>query len=145
MNNTVFDFPHRFPDWLLMYPTFNITRLIYTLAHKCGYEKCISKVSHISEEMVTCLIFLYTTPLIFIVLGIYLYEVLPQKFGVTKHPLFCLMAVCKRRKQRKISIDHIELPSDDSGVLGQAKLIEIMDDRSDYPLVAEGLTKVTFT
>ncbi len=84
------------PVWLLFYPAFNITRILYHLTYKCGYEECISSVYNMPEELVICLIVLYVSSVIYIFLGIYLYEVIPQQFGIRKSPFFCIEGLLKK-------------------------------------------------
>jgi hypothetical protein len=144
LNNTVFDFPRFFPKWLMWYPTFNMTRIIYTITYKCGFKECISSYTDISDEMFTCLIFLYLTPFVFMILGIYLYEIIPQKYGIKRHPLFCFSKFCRMSRWKRVINDFglSDSSFNDSGVLGEAKLIENIEDRSKFPLVVEGLIKV---
>lgn len=142
------------PAWLLFYPTFNICRILYYLTIKCGYEVCIGSFSGLSDELVTCLIVLFITPFIYMFLGMYFYEVLPQQFGVRKHPLFCVKKICKKKKKKSvrsksddISEDRIEVKSEDimdNEVLGEMKKVQEMDkhDRRSHPLVVDHLTKI---
>jgi hypothetical protein len=38
-----------------------------------------------------------------ILIGVYLEYALPKEYGRRKHPLFCLMCCCKKKKLEKIS------------------------------------------
>ena len=112
LNLTIFDFPTLMPTWILFYPAFNITRIFYHLTIKCGYESCISDFGSIPDELQNCIIILYISAFIYIFLGIYLYEVIPQQFGVRKSPFFCIeglikkiMRGCGKKKKEKIEND----------------------------------------
>ena len=59
-------------------------------------------MNNLSNEFNDCLIFLFISSIIFLILGIYLTEVLPKEFGVKKHPLFCLRRFKKKKKLRII-------------------------------------------
>ena len=109
LNLTIFDFPTLIPTWILFYPAFNITRIFYHLTIKCGYESCINEFGNISDELQKCIIILYISAFVYLFLGIYLYEVIPQQFGVRKSPFFCIeglykkiMKSCGKKKKAKI-------------------------------------------
>lgn len=114
LNYTIFDFPNIIPTWLLCYPAFNITRILYHLTYKCGYGDCLESINKLPDELITCIVILYISSIVYLFLGIYLYEVLPQQFGVRKHPCFCVKSFMKKIKRSfyknkaKIKIeDHI--------------------------------------
>ncbi len=152
-NFTLFDFPKKFPLWLLGYPTFNICRIFYHLTVKCGFERCISSLSDLDPELKNCIILLYISPWILIFLGIYFYEIIPQQYGVRKHPLFCVKSLLKRKRNYvKAKIDekdedHTGLDinnfSDDE-ILAEVKKIQSLDkqERKKLPLVVDNLTKI---
>ena len=116
LNFTIFDLPRRVPSWLLLYPTFNISRILYYLTSKCGYESCISDISTMDSELKLCLVLLFVTPWIYMILGMYLYEVLPQQYGVRKHPLFFLR-FCKKKKNKKAVRSNSDAENNDSSNL----------------------------
>lgn len=99
LNITIFDIPNEMPTWMLFYPSFNICRIFYILTMECGYSVCINDISKSSPELIRCIILLYTTSLIYTILGIYLYEVIPQEFGIKKSPFFCLKFLFKNNKR----------------------------------------------
>ena len=70
----------------------------------CGYSVCISNFNDATPELIKCIILLYVTAIAYTLIGIYLYEVIPQEFGIKKSPFFCLKFLCKRnKKKRKVS------------------------------------------
>jgi hypothetical protein len=137
--------------WLLFYPGFNITRIFYYLTMKCGYERCISNFLTMDEELKFCLILLYTTPWVYMFLGFYLYEILPQQFGVRKHPLFIFKDCFKTKKFRSVRSNsdadcmdsEAPMSTDDELQYEIKRVKEVSSERENYPLVVDNLTKVT--
>lgn len=152
LNLTLFEFPKEMPVWLLFYPSFNISRIFYYLTINCGYESCISSLDdpRINTELKTCLIVLFISAFIYVFLGIYLYQVLPQQFGIRKHPLFFLKSCFKKNKRvRTKSIDtqtheNIPIASADDEVVEEQKKVENIskEDKKTYPLIVDNLTKI---
>jgi hypothetical protein len=152
---TIFNLPKLIPKWLLFYPTFNVCRIFYHLTMKCGYEKCIGSFSEMPDELVTCLWVLFLTGFIYIFIGIYLYEVIPQQFGVTKHPLFCFKRLCDNSKKKskiigdidsldKSNLKETDLELDDEIKHDVERIKEMGANKKEYPLVVDKLTKVKF-
>lgn len=151
LNGTIFDFPRTMPSSMLFYPTFNICRIFYFLTIKCGYSSCISDINYIDPELKICLVILFITPFLYLVLGIYFYEVIPQQFGVKKHFLFCFKRLLKKKHKKAVrsrSEDEISMSannsiSNDDELQDEAKKIKnIKEDKHKYPLIVEDLTKV---
>lgn len=83
-----------------MYPTFPFVRVLYILAYQCGYGGCISHFSQLDEETKICIAVLYIEGLVFGALALYLNQIVPQTYGVPKHPFFlCRDYKCKRGRQ----------------------------------------------
>lgn len=144
------------PVGLLFYPSFNICRIFFFLTTKCGYSSCITSLSGLDSELKVCLIILFITPWIYIFLGIYFYEIIPQQFGVRKHPLFCIKRLIKKNKKRIIrskSDDEYkpnfgaDIPANCEDEMGnEIKIIQsIKEEKHKYPLIVENLTKVKNT
>jgi len=154
LNMTIFNLPKLIPKWLLFYPTFNICRIFYHLTMKCGYEKCISSFSEMPDELVTCLWVLFLTGFVYIFVGIYLYEVIPQQFGVRKHPLFCIQKALNFSKKKnkliaeldsaldRTNLKENDLEMDDEIKYDVERIKEMGTDKKEYPLVVDKLTKV---
>ena len=151
LNGTIFDFPKVMPWGLLLYPSFNICRIFYFLTIKCGYSSCISDISYLDPELRLCLIVLFITPFIYSLLGIYFYEIIPQQFGVKKHPFFCLKGIFKKKHKKTVrsrsedesSNPHIISIGNDDELSEEIKKIKnIKEDKHIYPLIVEDLTKV---
>ena len=151
----IFDYPNEISTWLLWYPAFNIARIFYIFLSRCSYDTCISDVSNIPSELVTCLIILYVSSVIYTFLGIYLYEVIPQQFGIRRSPLFFLDFLCKKKRKGNA---YSELKDEkDATIVDEEILKEIEQIReliqqnenlpdndnllAKYPLICQGLSK----
>jgi hypothetical protein len=139
---TIFNFPRAYPTLLLLYPGFNITRILFILTMSCGNDDCVSNLSMMDDELINCIVFLYVTSVIYTILGIYLYEVLPQQFGVRKNFLFLFP---KLKKANRIhSHDIVSTISSDDELANEIKNVkEAIKEKHQYPLIVENLTKVT--
>ena len=74
----MFQFPIEQPIGFTLWPTFAFTRVYYLLFTYCGMDQCLSGLSSLTDEMVTCIVVLYVSAGIFMLLGMYLFEVIPQ-------------------------------------------------------------------
>ena len=115
-------------------------------------NNCVREFTNLSSELITCIIFLYISGIIFLFLGIYLTEILPKEFGVRKHPLFCL----KRRKKKVKQTKETEflLPENEKIIIENDEDIDCQQERfkvnslnddfdfSKYSLVCKNLRKV---
>lgn len=72
-----------------MYPSIALCRLFYKMSFACSNGSCFSSISQIDDEMVSCIVVLYCSLILFF-LSIYLYEVVQQEYGVKKNLLFFL-------------------------------------------------------
>ena len=89
-------------------------------------------------------------------LGIYFYEIIPQQFGVRKHPLFCIKKCFRKRNvvrsknedviadmNTDVNVDIAASSSDDEVNHEKRKVSELhKNDRHKYPLIVENLTKI---
>jgi len=88
LNNSLYDYPNEMPISLSFIPTFAFCRLYYRITHGCGFETCYTRLELFDREVWRCLTILYLTSTLFLILAIYLHEVLPQEYGVPRHPCF---------------------------------------------------------
>ena len=86
----VYQYPLQMPYGLRMFAPFGFVRILYTMLTACSEGRCFGNVGNITEEMTDCIIYLYLNFIFFFVLGTYLFEIVPQEFGVTRSPLFPL-------------------------------------------------------
>ena len=141
LNIAVYPLPQTMPNYLIWYPHFAFTRSIYILSYNCGYYKCVESMSEMSDEFVKCVVLLYVTGVVTLVLALYLNEILPREFGVPRHPLFCI----KRFKHRGAAeIDYeVDLSSEDQAVKEENARVQSMSYPFEgFPLVVKDLRKV---
>ena len=84
-------------EWFgYLLPNFPYMRTFYNMGLECAYSTCFRSIHDIDNETYMCLISLYVSAFVYFVLAIYLNEVVPQPFGVPKHPLFCLRSQMRK-------------------------------------------------
>jgi hypothetical protein len=64
-------------------------------SENCAWRECISNIKYMPSEIIFLLKVLYTEAAVIMILAIYLSQVIPQQYGVTKHPLFPLEGIIK--------------------------------------------------
>ena len=74
----------------LAYPTFPFCRVVFMLSDNCAWRTCTMFYKDMPEEVWTCIKWLYADAFMYMILAAYLNEVIPQEFGVPRHPLFFL-------------------------------------------------------
>jgi len=89
-SSAVYQAPQEFPVIMQLYPPFAFGRLVYYLTLKCNDFTCVQSFNQFNHEMWFCFKVLYIGAVVFLALGLYLDAVLPQEYGVRKHPLFFL-------------------------------------------------------
>jgi len=96
---------------------------------------------------------IYFNAIFFLVLAVYLYQVVPQSYGVAKHPCFCLKKLKREALRRKSSAhameNHIELTKeeialeDDDVRESRKQVMAIKEiDFQNYPLIVKEIRKV---
>ena len=88
MNITIYSLPKLMPWYLYPLPTFPFCRVMYHLATECAYGVCTESWHKLPEEAKTCVYVIFLEAFIFLMLALYLQHVVPQSYGVPKHPLF---------------------------------------------------------
>lgn len=142
------------------YPMFPYCRIFYILSDECTFSKCISRFSEYPQEVYNCIGAIYIDSVMYLVLALYLNQVMPQKYGVPKHPLFFMESFIKRnfpkmhpmiykdeshlKLYRDASEDQVELELEDQDVKEERQFIYNMSKQefADYPLVAMNVRKV---
>lgn len=161
LNTTLYAPPKTVTWWLLLYPTFPYTRLFFYLATACGYQSCISSFSDLPDEAKTCLILLYVEAVVFMLLALYLNQIVPQTYGVAKHPFFLCRGLSCRKKTQSTpdELDMFEevedadknrendpniLSNEDADSKHERNTVYNMDrnDYYKYPLIVKDLRKV---
>jgi hypothetical protein len=78
LNITAYGYPKYMPSWLTIIPNFPFSRSIYLMSHKCSYRGgCYEEFSEIQGELKDMIIAIYADALIYMVLAIYLYQIVP--------------------------------------------------------------------
>ena len=90
MNITVWCKPLEMEWFAYILPNFPYVRMFYNMALDCAYSTCYTDIANIDDETYRCLIAIYVGAACYLAIAIYLNEVVPQPYGVPKHPLFCL-------------------------------------------------------
>ena len=108
----VFPAPQEFPFLMRLYPPFAFGRLVYHLAWQCNDFICTQSFSQFNDEMWSCLIILYVSAFVFLILGLYLDAILPQEYGIRKHPLFFLNYLFGKKFVRKENIQKQKIEGD---------------------------------
>ena len=98
LNATLFTYPTRMSWWLLLYPTFPYVRVFYHLTVACTYTVCVSQFKHLDSEASLSIGLLYVEAVVFLLLALYLQQVIPQTYGVRKHPLFLCRDMCRKKR-----------------------------------------------
>jgi len=98
---TAYPLPRDIPLAIILFPPFAMTRLLYVLSAKCSGLGCVDGFNEFNEEMWACFIVLYAGAAVILVVGLYLDAVLPQEYGVRKHPLFFLNWIFGAGKEKK--------------------------------------------
>ena len=88
LNIKIFRNPRLLPEFLLCIPSFNIVRTYYVISGLSYVGNYIDDISMIPKEISNCLFYLYLSALIYFLLGIYLFEVVPRTYGVRRSIFF---------------------------------------------------------
>ena len=140
-----------------LYPPFAFSRLIYQLTSKCSNFRCAEGFFEFNGEMWSCLAILYLGAIVFLILGLYLDAVLPQEYGIRKHPLFFLEFIFKDTFKKAQTVALRNSQSLENNKIGEKKILDVEDedvkrerdhvDKLDtlsnkYPLVIKNIRKV---
>ncbi|CAI2381584.1 unnamed protein product [Moneuplotes crassus] len=158
LNITIFSPPKEMSWWLMLYPAFPYTRFFFLIAVACGDEKCVGSFNDLSTEAIRCLSLMYAEAIIFMLAALYLHQVVPQTYGVPKHPLFlCRAMKCKKKvhieeefrrsvhEEENSQSDHPEeLVNEDEDSKKEREEVYNLDKDSyhKYPLIIKDIRKV---
>jgi len=157
LNNTLYDFPNKMPLSLAIIPTFAFCRVYYRVSHGCGFDTCIYSLEIADEEMWNCIGLMYLVSTILLFLGIYLHEVVPQEYGVARHPLFFIdwlkekfsnnasnrpVAISSRNCE-KLKFEATSSLLEDEDCAKEEEFVQQIPDSeiSGFPLIVRGLVK----
>jgi len=160
LNICVFAEPQTIPIALTIYPPIAFCRLVYDLCNRCASNKCIPSFDDLTPEMWACLASLYIGAVVYLLLGLYLEQVLPQEYGVPKHPLFFIKDWISVKKTKKKEDSFLKSPTSlaisknkNNSIFNLGKVDEdVKEERAfvarleepynEYPLVIKNLRKV---
>jgi hypothetical protein len=77
LNLTIYSTPNKLEWVFYLLPPFSFSRMIYFISVRCGYDHCLQGFHELNDEMRASLIMLYVSALIYLVLALYLYKVVP--------------------------------------------------------------------
>jgi hypothetical protein len=100
LNLGSYQYPAELPIGLQIIPPFAFVRSFYLMMMECSKGDCFYDMGLLTTEIKQCISFLYLGFVIFFLLGIYLFEVIPQEFGVRRSPLFPIYAMLNLFKKR---------------------------------------------
>jgi ABC-type multidrug transport system fused ATPase/permease subunit len=137
--------------FLVCFEQFAMVRGIYLITKACTFDNiCYGNVWHVNwnDEMAAVLGMLAFDAVLYFVLFLYLDQVLPKTFGISKHPLFCFQPLMRLCRGRRRDYDHLvegEEPhaiTVDSDVAAEEALVDSLNAKDDrYPLVIKHLCK----
>lgn len=84
LNVGVYQYPNALPYGLRMYAPLGFTRIFYIMLTKCSNNVCIRSWDSVPSEMKDCILYLYLSFVVFMLLGMYLHEIIPQEYGVAR-------------------------------------------------------------
>jgi len=162
LNITLFSPPHTMSWHFQTYPTFTFARAFYHVCLKCGYEICPKGFSDLEVEGQVSIGLLYLQAVAYLFLGLYLHKVVPQTYGVPKHPCFCLKGLKKKgKKSKRRDVDEISdleqvRENEDQPVFDYDLNLEDADSKAErnyvynlekseyykYPLIVKDLRKI---
>ena len=127
---------------------------MYLLCNACSNDLCYKSFEVLPSEFNDCMLSLYLGAVVFLILGLYLHEIIPQEYGIRKHPLFIIEYFCKKpKKTQKNSIksqeqqyneidDDPEVQIEDLDSKTERDFVNNITNYSDFPLICKNLQKV---
>ncbi|EFC42636.1 predicted protein [Naegleria gruberi] len=130
---------------LLLFP-LQITHFVFAATNSCNNNACLTDVADIvnNVSVLSSLLYMLGVSVLYFILGLYFDAIIPQTFGISKHPLFflewmwrpCIKRRLKRAKKHTESKNQVQPFGDEEGAIDY-NTSEVMD--SD---VAEEFNKV---
>lgn len=154
LNITVYSYPKKQQPLTWIVPNFPFSRAVYLMAYQCSYKgKCYEEFSQLETELVQVIQAIYFDALVYLILAVYLYQVVPQSFGVAKSPCFCLKKLRRKALRRKssasamenyIPLTEKEIALEDDDVRESRKFVKSIkiEDYENYPLIVKEIRKV---
>lgn len=115
-------------------------------------------MKYVTEEIHTCIRAMYISSAVYMILALYLNQVVPQEYGVPSHPLFFMEGIIRYinpkwhkdifydddKALKDFSDDDGELKDEDNDVRKERTAIHKIsrDDYASYPLIVKNIRKV---
>jgi len=143
MTMAVYSFPRRLPHISMYYPSAPFVRSIYLLLEPCTWDKCYGNYNLAPDEFHEMTFILLLNAIGYTVLALYLNQVIPQTYGVPKHPLFFLEPILKKISPKLCStifedlshlehfVENNELKDEDQDVRVERQFVHNLD-RKEY-------------
>jgi len=135
--------------YYLLWPPFAFYRGIWIIGQGCANGVCPQSLAWGSSQLPLIILLLSIGSVLFLVLGIYLDEVLPSEFGVRKHPLFPYFAIknmicVPKNEYQKQHDQELRTHVEDSDVANERNKVQHfkIEDERKYPVVIHNLSKV---
>ncbi len=97
----LYQYPVEMPFAVSLWPTIAFNRIFYLMFINCSNDHCLTTLESLPVELVRCIVIVYATALVFMLVGMYLHEVVPQEFGISKSLFFPFIEIknklCCRR------------------------------------------------
>eukprot|EP01132_Coremiostelium_polycephalum_P003972 gene3972-4968_t len=136
------------------YPPFAFYRGLSLISVLCGLDQC-PKWSDFDWdfEPSRCILWIYVDTVFFLLLSLYLDQVLPREYGVPSHPLFFLDPIIDRFKRKGKSAHELQLDEQsllinendveelDSDVRAERDRIKSRSHNPHAPIIIENLSK----
>lgn len=153
LNVGVYQFPTELPYGLRMYAPLGFTRIFYIMLTKCSNNLCLTSWKQAPDEMIDCVVYLYACFAVFMVLGMYLHEIIPQEYGVARpwtYPVKFLKDMCRKKidDSEKIEQDKQldkyvkEEDEDEDARHERVEVGRFTDHFAKYPLICNNLRKL---
>lgn len=108
-------------------PSFCFGRIMYILVDPCAWNRCLGRLDEMPAEIFELIKMLYISAFFYLLLALYLNEVVPQTYGVPKHPLFLIESYIM-----KISPSaHKLIFGDESDLIAFKDETELIDEDED--------------
>lgn len=152
----IFQYPTRLPNHWQLYPNVPFVRALYLLLNPCTWDKCLGDYYMAVDEFHEMNMIQFGNFIIYGILGLYLNEVVPQAYGVPKHPLFPIEGLIAyipalhdfifnhEATLRNVTDDDGELNDEDTDVKTERYSVDDMNPAHyiQYPLVVKDIRKV---
>ena len=148
LNLTIYGIPNKMDNFLYIIPSFSFSRVIYLMAKRCGYGYCVRGFHDIDEELSLSLAMIFLMSIVYLLLALYLYQVVPQTYGVPKKWNYLWKTQTpspdlEEEEEEDLKVEY-DQTLEDSDAKAERTLVHNIekDDFPKYPLIIKDLHKV---